>query len=110
MILEEHGYVCESGVLYFVESRERVKVEFDEELRALTRNAIDGLRLVAAGGQIPPPLEDSPKCPRCSLVGICLPDEVNHFKHEISPRPMSIARDEALPLYVQARGAKVAKK
>ena len=25
---------------------------------------------------MPPPLEDSPKCPRCSLVGICLPDEV----------------------------------
>ena len=111
MILAEHGYACESGVLYFVESRERVKVEFDEELRELTRNAIDGLRLVAAGGQIPKPLEDSPKCPRCSLVGICLPDEVNHLNStEFSPRPISIARDEALPLYVQARGAKVAKK
>ena len=111
MILEEHGYLCEEGVLYFVESRERVTVAFDEELRALTQNAIDGLRLVAAGGQIPPPLEDSPKCPRCSLVGICLPDEVNHLtRSEISPRPMSIAREEALPLYVQARGAKVAKK
>ena len=24
---------------------------------------------------MPPPLVDSPKCPRCSLVGICLPDE-----------------------------------
>jgi CRISPR-associated endonuclease Cas1/CRISPR-associated protein Cas4 len=111
MILEEHGYVCESGALYYVESRERVSVPFDEELRALTRNAIDGLRLVAAGGQIPPPLEDSPKCARCSLVGICLPDEVNFLrKQEDSPRPLSVARDEALPLYVQARGAKVAKK
>src|SRR4030067_866200 len=34
MILEEHGYVCEEGVLYFVESRERVPVAFDDELRA----------------------------------------------------------------------------
>lgn len=111
LILEEHGYVCEEGVLYFAESRERVRVSFDEELRALTRNAIDGLRLVAIGGQIPPPLEDSPKCPRCSLVGICLPDEVNSLrKHEISTRPLAIGREEALPLYVQARGAKVAKK
>ncbi len=25
--------------------------------------------------QLPPPLVDSPKCPRCSLVSICLPDE-----------------------------------
>lgn len=111
LILEEHGYVCEEGVLYFAESRERVRVTFDEALRALTKNAIDGLRLIAAGGRIPPPLEDSPKCPRCSLVGICLPDEVNHLtRAQVSPRPMAIAREEALPLYVQARGAKVSKK
>ncbi|OGA38286.1 MAG: CRISPR-associated endonuclease Cas4/Cas1 [Betaproteobacteria bacterium RIFCSPLOWO2_12_FULL_62_13] len=111
MILEEHGYACTEGVLYFSESRERVKVEFDDELRAKTCAAIDGLRFIAAGGQLPPPLEDSPKCPRCSLVGICLPDEVNFLKREQeSPRPLAVARDEALPLYVQATSAKVAKK
>lgn len=111
MILEEHGYQCDEGVLYFAASRERVRVAFDDELRALTRNAVDGLRLVAAGGQIPPPLQDSPKCPRCSLVGICLPDEVHALhKPDVSPRPLAVGRDEALPLYVQARGAKVAKK
>jgi CRISPR-associated endonuclease Cas1/CRISPR-associated protein Cas4 len=111
LILEEHGYVCEEGLLCFTESRERVRVVFDDELKALTRNAIDGLRLVAVGGQIPPPLDDSPKCPRCSLVGICLPDEVAYLRtQEIAPRPLAVARDEALPLYVQARSAKVAKK
>ena len=111
MLLEEHGYRCEQGVLYFAESRERVTVHFDEALRALTRNAVDGLRFIAAGGQTPAPLEDSPKCPRCSLVGICLPDEVNFLRDEkISPRPLAVARDEALPLYIQARGAKLSKK
>lgn len=111
LILEEHGYTCESGVLYFAESRERVQVPFDEELRAMTRNAIAGLRLIAAGGQSPPPLEDSPKCPRCSLVGICLPDEVHYLRSpDTPPRPLAVGRDEALPLYVQTRGAKVAKK
>lgn len=111
MILEEHGYACVEGILYFAESRERVRVEFDDELRAMTRNAVDGLRLVAAGGQIPPPLEDSPKCARCSLVGICLPDEVNFLRREAaSPRPLAVGRDEALPLYVQAHSAKVAKR
>jgi CRISPR-associated protein Cas1 len=111
LILEEHGYTCEEGILYFAQSRERVRVPLDEELRALTRNAIDGLRLIAAGGQIPPPLEDSPKCARCSLVGICLPDEVNYLrKQDGAPRPLAVPRDEALPLYVQARGAKVSKK
>ncbi len=111
MILEEHGYSCTDGVLYFSESRERVRVVFDEELRTQTLAAVNGLRLIAAGGQLPPPLEDSPKCPRCSLVGICLPDEVNFLKRmEESPRPLAVSRDESLPLYVQANHAKVAKK
>lgn len=111
LILEEHGYTCTEGVLYFVESKERVRVVFDEELRAQTRAAVDGLRFIAVGGQLPPPLEDSPKCPRCSLVGICLPDEVNFLKRmEEPPRPLAVGRDEALPLYVQANSAKVAKK
>jgi len=110
MILQEHGYTCTEGVLYFAGSRERVQVIFDEELRQLAQNAIDGLRLIAAGGRAPPPLVDSPKCPRCSLVGICLPDEVNFLKRgETPPRPIAVLRDEALPVYVQARSAKVSK-
>jgi CRISPR-associated protein Cas1 len=110
LILEEHGYVCEKGILYYVQSRERVEIPFDAELRALTSAAISGMRRMAAGGQIPPPLEDSPKCARCSLVGICLPDELNFLRRmQLPPRPLAVARDDALPMYVQARGAKVAK-
>src|SRR5690606_11517365 len=85
MILEEHGYRCPEGALYFAASKERVTVPFDTELRTITQQAIDGLRLVAVGGRIPPPLVDSPKCPRCSLVGICLPDEVNFFARAQQP-------------------------
>jgi len=111
MLLEEHGYQCEQGLLYFAGSKERVKVVFDEELRNRTLSAINGLRLIAAGGQMPPPLDDSPKCNGCSLVGICLPDEVNFLREGgVNPRPLSVGRDESLPLYVQAHRAKVAKK
>ncbi|NOZ51635.1 MAG: CRISPR-associated endonuclease Cas1 [Gammaproteobacteria bacterium] len=111
MLLEEQGYSCEKGILYFAASKEKVSVIFNEELRNQTQSAINGLRLIAASGRVPPPLEDSPKCPRCSLVGICLPDEVNFLKRaSVNPRPMAVARDEALPLYVQAYKAKVAKK
>jgi len=110
LILEEHGYSCKEGVLYFAGSKERIRVEFDEDLRERTLSAVNGLRLVAAGGQMPPPLEDSPKCPRCSLVGICLPDEVNFLRRSaINPRPLAVGRDEALPLYVQAHNASVRK-
>ena len=75
LLLREHGYACESGWIYFSGSRERVGVVFDAALVELTRSAIQGARALG-DGPIPPPLEDSPKCPRCSLAGICLPDEL----------------------------------
>ena len=110
LLLREHGYVCDEGVLYFVGSRERVRVAFDEELVATTQRAVEGLRRVADEAAIPPPLEDSPKCPRCSLVEVCLPDEVHHLKGaEAAPRPIAVPCTDALPLYVQARRAKVSK-
>lgn len=113
LILEEHGYQCDEGAIWFAESRERVRVVFDETLRQQTLSAINALRLTAAGGRVPPPLVDSPKCPRCSLVGICLPDEINLLRGQggdAGPRPMATAELTARPLYVQANQAKVAKK
>ena len=110
LLLEEAGYRVEEGFLWFAESRERVRVVFDAELRALTRAAVDGLRLLALSGRIPPPLEDSPKCPRCALVGICLPDEVAFLvKGAVSPRPIAVAREEGLPVYVQEPRARIRK-
>ena len=110
LVLEDNGYRCTEGALYFRESRERVRVRFDEALRSKALAAVHGLRLVAAGGHIPPPLEDSPKCPRCSLVGICLPDEVNFFRHGGAPRPLAVDRELALPVYVQATPGRVRKR
>ncbi len=111
LLLREHGYRCEEGVLYFVRSKERVRVPFDDELLELTRRSIEEVRQTAEAGSIPPPLEDSPKCPRCSLVGICLPDEVNRLNRKMSEvRPMAIADDRRRPVYVQHHSAKVRKK
>jgi CRISPR-associated endonuclease Cas1/CRISPR-associated protein Cas4 len=111
LILREHGYTCDEGVLYFVASRERVRVPFDDELIEQTVGAIGGLRAVAEGGETPPPLEDSPKCPRCSLVSICLPDEVNFLQREHQqPRPLAVRHDQAMPMYVQAHSARITRK
>ena len=111
LLLEEHGYDAPEGVLYFAASRERVKVPFDDELREATRQAAAGLRLIASGAQMPPPLENSPKCPRCSLAAICLPDEVHYLRTQATPpRPLAVGQASALPMYVQARGAKVSKR
>ena len=110
LLLEEHGYKCDEGILYFAGSRERVKIPFDAELRNLTLDSIERLRSVVDGGRIPPPLENSPKCPRCSLVGICLPDEINLIKSmDTQVRPISVRRTHAMPVYVQENRAKVAR-
>jgi CRISPR-associated endonuclease Cas1/CRISPR-associated protein Cas4 len=110
LLLQAHGYRCDGGILYFVESRERVPVVLDDELRAAVSSAVNGLRLMAASGHIPPPLEDSPKCVRCSLVGICLPDEVAWLRNgRIEPRPLAVAQTEALPVVVQENGARIGK-
>ncbi len=109
LVLEDNGYKVDEGAIWFAESRERVRVVLDEELRARTLRAIHELRLAAASAKPPPPLDASPKCPRCSLAGICLPDEVNFFRGRAPPRPLAPADDPALPLYVQTPGARVRK-
>jgi hypothetical protein len=99
LILEENGYRVTRGVIYFVASRQRVEVAIDDALRARTRALLAELRDSAARAEPPPPLVDSPKCPRCSLVGICLPDEVNLLRADepdVPVRRLVPARDDAL--------------
>ena len=110
LLLREAGYVCDEGALWFAESRERVAVPLTEDLVAETLGAASALRLAVASGRIPPPLDHSPKCPRCSLLPICLPDEVNWFRRGAIPRTPPPAARPALPLYVQTPGARVGKK
>lgn len=77
LLLVENGYDCDYGILYFAQAQARVRIDFTAELVKRTLDLLAEARHVAAAGVIPRPLVDSPKCPRCSLVGICLPDEVN---------------------------------
>ena len=109
MILEDNGYKVDQGALWYAGSREKVPVTLDGELRARTLEAISGLRGAAASGHRPPPLENSPKCPRCSLAGICLPDETNLFRKGHPPRQLNPSDNPALPLYVQKPGARLRK-
>jgi CRISP-associated protein Cas1 len=106
LLLQEHGFQCDHGVIYFIASRERVYVEFDAELVRLTLDSIEAMQRMALEEQAPPPLEDSPKCPHCSLAGICLPDEVAFLnRQDKQPRPIVVGLEKALPLYVQSHKA-----
>ncbi len=109
LILRDSGYACDEGQFYFAASRERTTVDFDERLMGKTLDTVERLRDVAAAEDAPPPLVNSPKCPRCSLVGICLPDETNfHTGHvEKTPRRLTPRDSEARPLYVTEQGARL---
>lgn len=112
LLLREHGYRCDHGVLWFAETRQRVIVELDEVLVARTFELLAELRAVASSSVPPPPLLDSPKCPRCSLVGICLPDETNALaaRSEVPPRRLLPRGPAARPLYVTEQGVTVGKR
>lgn len=114
LVLRENGYECEEGVLYYAGSKRRVVVRIDDWLVEETRRLARQARAAAAAPHAPPPLVDSPKCPRCSLVGICLPDETRLLTAPEPPstdevRRLLPARDDALPVYVQSHGARIGK-
>ncbi len=115
LLLREHGYRVDHGVLYFAGSRARVEVPFTIELEARTLDYLERARLAARRTTLPPPLDHSPKCNDCSLNGICLPDETLALQ-QVPPDPVAPEvrrlyppRDDAVPLYVQQHGASVGK-
>ena len=73
------------GYIYYVASRRRVQVAFTPQLRARTKAAIAQAFQVASRETPPPPLvgELANRCPSCSLLPICLPDEVRQLRSHV---------------------------
>lgn len=99
LILRDNGYRCDGAVLFYAATRQRVRVPLDEAAEAEVMRQLAAARAAAARAEIPPPLEDSPKCPRCSLVGICLPDETNALRGREEALPADAAAPVQLPLF-----------
>lgn len=112
LILRDAGYEVDHAEVFFAESRSRHRLEMTEQLIEGTLAAIEELRATAARDEPPPPLVDSPKCPRCSLVGLCLPDEVNALREraERPPRRLVAADSPATPLYATKAGSRLSKR
>ncbi len=131
LLLRANGYASSYGVIYYAADKARVQIPFTPALEARTRQLLADARALAASGIAPPPLVRSNKCPRCSLVGICLPDEINHLRKaeageqapagdapsELAPpaealpvparrevRRLMPARDDGKGVYVQGQG------
>lgn len=66
-----------SGALFYGETRRRVDVCFDEELRRLTHITIRNVRELISSGVTPSP-EETKGCTSCSLFELCRPEEMRH--------------------------------
>lgn len=108
-LLEAAGHDVTHGELYYRSSHRRVEVIWDEQARSDLQRAISEARATADQLEPPPPLVDSPKCPRCSLVGICLPDEHNLLaaRSQRPPRRLVPRDQDQRPLYVLEQGSTI---
>src|ERR1700674_1588025 len=121
LLLRDNGYSCNEGIIYYRATKQRVRLVITPEVEAWVLQRIREARECAAG-PIPPPLVDSPKCPRCSLVTVCLPDETRMLSHRAAmgeadqslltarqtpaggPRRLIAARDDTRALYLNTPG------
>ncbi len=124
LLLRENGYLCDGGIIYYRATKQRVSLEWSDDLEQWILSQIESARHVAKA-PIPPPLEGSPKCTRCSLNTICLPDETRLFQqaepstprtdvpsHLPSPAPRRLIapRDDSRALYLNTPGLHVGRK
>jgi len=118
LLLRDNGYICNEGIIYYRATKQRVRLLITPELEKWVVEKIHDARKCAAG-TIPPPLFDSPKCPRCSLVTVCLPDETRMLAQRTTsdqplvtnresgagePRRLIAARDDTRALYLNTPG------
>lgn len=69
---EMFGTEVPEGALFYGETRRRLAVRFDAELRALTARVAMEVRSIVAAGRTPPPVH-GPHCRRCSMESLCRP-------------------------------------
>lgn len=93
LILRDNGYQCEEGVIYYRVTKQRVRLPMTEGLEKWVITQIGKARETARG-QMPPPLVGSPKCVRCSLAPVCLPDETWMLAERKAPSQV----EEGLPV------------
>jgi len=67
-----HGYI------YYIGSHQRLRVDFTQQLRVRTKATIAQALKVSALETPPPPLPEelAARCANCSLLPLCLPEEV----------------------------------
>jgi CRISPR-associated protein Cas1 len=89
MLIEEStGIEVPHGYIYYIGSKRRRKVPFDDELRQTSLDFVAKAESLLQTRKIPEPVHDN-RCNGCSVRKICLPDEVAYL-HELDERPKQI--------------------
>jgi CRISPR-associated protein Cas1 len=108
LLLRDNGFKCDEARIYFADSKSTISIVIDEIAEAEALAAISAAKALTARTTLPPPLIDSPKCARCSLNSICLPDETNQLHAASSDvRKFAAPMDDSRPLYVVTPGSRV---
>jgi CRISPR-associated protein Cas1 len=92
LILRDNGYTCNEGVIYYRATKQRVRLAMTPKIEQWIVGKIADARTVATSPDIPPPLVNSPKCVRCSLAPVCLPDETRMLGASTETDAMGVAR------------------
>ncbi len=111
LLLAEAGYQVPEVALYYAAEKRRLVLPFTEALKAEAGATLDAAKKCALGPR-PLPLLNDPRCPRCSLQPVCLPDEVHQQRSgdgmgAASPRKLWPPRDEGIHLVAQRRGTRI---
>ncbi len=111
VLLEDAGYTVKDAVIYYAEEKLRLRISVDDALKAEALLTLEKAKQCAEGSR-PLPLLNDPRCPRCSLQPICLPDEVNHQRaqsptDELTPRKIWPPREDGIHVVAQQEGVKV---
>lgn len=108
LLLENAGYEVPRAVLYYAAEKRRVDVAVDDLLRREALETLAAAKACAAGPR-PLPLVNDPRCPRCSLQSVCLPDEINVQRDAtaVSARKLWPPRDEGIHLVAQTSGTRI---
>ena len=78
LCLEEMtGRSVPEGALFYGETKRRVVVSFDKELRCLTEQTIAELRAIFLSLKTPPAIYQPGRCRACSLIELCRPKIVS---------------------------------
>lgn len=108
-LLRANGYRCEGARVYYRKTKTLMEIPWSEALSNALGWCVSEARKLH-DTPAPDPLNDSPKCIRCSLNHICLPDETLMLRGELEePRRLHPGRDEAGVLYLTTPGARLSK-